>query len=229
MRIFARLIGGVALAVALPVTAQMMQPGDGMGGGRRTMINLISPADSPIQIRRGTVMFGMYMTGMGQNPMGMGMTGSASNGVPATQVVLRLMLTGVSDAQGLITSTDNVFTFRGQLATPGDGTTPVAIDQSQSFALSGGRASVQVPVNLPTLTGPATISIDEVFATDGHGTVFALPGITVAQPTPQGTPHPTPGEHCASDSDCNDGDPNTTDICMPMGCQHMSGHMGHGM
>lgn len=41
-----------------------------MGGGHHGMINLVSPADSPTQIRRGSVMIGSYAFGMmGQSSM----------------------------------------------------------------------------------------------------------------------------------------------------------------
>lgn len=218
----------LALAVALPVGAQMMNQGDGMmGGGRRTMINLVSPANSPTQIRRGTLMFGQFMSMMGQNSMGPGMSGPGANGTPVSQVMLRLYLSGVSDANGLLTNTGNTFSFQGQLTTATGKTDLPAIDQD--FALNRGAASVQVPVSLPSFTGPASITIDHVEVTDDKGNAFAVPGIVLAQPTPQATPHPSPGGSCTSDTDCNDGDPNTTDICTPMGCRHMSGHMGNGM
>ena len=59
----------IAVVVTLPVGAQMMLHDDGMGGGRRSMINLVSPADSPIQIRRGVLMIGQYMSSMGSTMM----------------------------------------------------------------------------------------------------------------------------------------------------------------
>lgn len=220
------LISALALAVALPVGAQMMNQGSGMGGGRRTVINLVSPADSPIQIRRGTLMFGQHMSTMGQNSMGPGMPGPGGNGAQVSQVILRLYLSGVSDASGLLTNMDNHFTFQGQLTTP-TATAPITIDQN--FVLNRGAASLQVQVSVPSVTGPLSITIDHVAIIDSDGKTFAAPGIALAQPTPQGTPNPTRGGSCTSDSDCNDGDPNTTDICMPMGCMHVSGPMGHGM
>lgn len=216
----------LALAVALPVGAQMMNQGDGMGGGRRTMINLVSPADSPTQIRRGTLMFGQHMSGLGQNSMGPGVSGPGGNAAPVSQVMLRLYLSGVSDANGLLTNQDNHFSFKGQLTTA-TGNTPITINQT--FALNRGAASLQVPVSVPSLTGRSSITIDDVAVTDAEGSAFAVPGIVLAQPTPQGTPHPIPGGSCTSDSGCNDGDPNTTDICMPIGCRHMPDHMGPGM
>ena len=220
--------GALALALALPVGAQMMNQGDGMmGGGRRTMINLVSPANSLTQIRRGTLMFGQYMSMMGQNSMGPGMSGPGANGASVSQVMLRLYLSGVSDANGWLTNTGNTFSFQGHLTTAAGPTDLPPIEQD--FALNRGAASLQVPVSLPSFTGPASIIIDHVGVTDAKGNTFAVPGIVLAQPPPQATPHATPGGSCTSDADCNDGDPKTTDICMPMGCRHVSGHMGHGM
>jgi hypothetical protein len=220
------LSGALALAVALPLGAQMMDHGARMGGGRRTIINLVSPADSPTQIRRGTVMFGQYMSNIGQ-PFMPGMPGASENGTRQARVMLRLYLSGVSDANGLITSGGNRFIFQGQLLTPTDGPTPVTIDQT--FALNSGRALVQVPLRLPAFTGLATVTIDQVTVTDAHGSAVAVPGIALAQPTPQSTPQPTPEGSCTSDSGCDDGDPDTEDVCTPMGCQHMPDHMDHGM
>jgi hypothetical protein len=215
--------GAVAVAVTLPVAAQMMQGGR-MGGGRHGMINLVSPADSPTQIRRGAVMVGQYMHGTGQNSMGPATPGAGGNRTPGIRVVLRLY--GASDRNGLLTSTGNLFVFRGQLTTPTGSHTPIVIDQE--FALSSGSATVQVPLSLPSLTGPATITIDEVSIADDTGNTFALPGIALVQPTPQMTPKPKPGGSCTNDTDCNDGDPDTQDLCTPMGCRHMPDHMGPG-
>jgi hypothetical protein len=212
------------VVVTVPVAAQMMNQGNGMGGGRRTMINLVSPADSPIQIRRGTVMVGQYMLGMGQNSMGPGMPGLGGNATPGTRLVLRLY--GVSDTNGLITSTGNRFIFQGELKTPSGNNTPIVIDQA--FALNSGAAMVLVPLSLPSVTGLATITIDQVAVVDDVGNAFAVPGIALAQPIPQMTPRPTPNGTCTNDNDCNDGDPNTQDVCTPMGCRHTSDHMGGG-
>ena len=216
--------GAVAIAVTLPVAAQMMNQGNGMGGGRRTIINLVSPADSPTQIRRGTVMVGQYMLGMGQNAMGPGMPGVNASGTPGARLVLRLY--GVSDTNGLITSTGNRLIFQGELTTPTGSNTPLLIDQA--FALNNGSAMVQVPVSLPSVTAPATITIDQVAVVDAGGNAFAVPGIALAQPIPQMTPRPTPNGSCMNDNDCDDGDPNTQDVCMPMGCRHTPDHMGGG-
>jgi hypothetical protein len=214
----------IGIMVTVPVVAQMMHQGD-MGGARRTTINLVSPADSPIQIRRGTVMVGQRMLGMGQSSTGPGMSGLGGNGSPGVRLVLRLY--GVSDANGVVTSAGNRFIFHGELTTPTGSNTPIVIDQA--FALNSGSAMVQVPLSLPSLTGPATISINQVAVADGGGNAFAVPGIALAQPTPQMTPRPTPGGTCRNDSDCNDGDPNTQDVCTTMGCRNMPGHMGGPM
>lgn len=91
---FAAGLISVALALvtmSLPATtaAQMMQGGM-MGGGRHGMINLVSPADSPTQIRLGTLMIGQYLFGMmGQNSMGSGTPAPGANGTPGLRLVLR--------------------------------------------------------------------------------------------------------------------------------------------
>jgi len=225
MRRAAALISAaIGVAVTLPVAAQMMHQGEGMGGGRRTVTNLVSPADSPIQIRRGILTVGQYMFGRGLDSMGPGMPGLGGNGTSGVRVVLRLH--GVSDADGVITSTGNRFIFQGQLTTRTGSKAPIVIDQV--FALNNGAALVLVPLSLATLTGPATIIIDQVAIVDDGGNAFAVPGITLVQPTPQMTPQPTPGGSCTNDNDCNDGDPETQDLCTPMGCGHMTDHMGPG-
>ena len=224
----ARLIACVAVwAVAFPpaLHAQMMQ-GNGMGGGRHGMINLVSPADSPIQIRRGAIMIGQYMAGMmGQNSIGNRQPGASGTGTPGIRIVLRL--SGATDVNGLVTSGSNHLIFEGQVTTATGNRTPIAIDQP--FALNAGSALVQVPVSLSAVTGPATITIDRIAVQDADDNIFAVPGVALAQPTPQTIPRPTPGGRCTKDSDCNDGDSTTQDVCMPMGCQHMHGHMGPGM
>ena len=221
MKHAACLVGAaVALALSLPAAAQMHN-GYRMGGSPRAMVNLVSPADSSIQIRRGALMIGQYMFGMGQHPLA-DMPGPGGNATPGIRFVLRLY--GVSDATGLLTNTENHFVFHGQVTTP-TGSTPIAIDQT--FALHGGSALVQVPLSLPAITDAATITIDSVVVSNG-GVTFALPGVALGQPTPQMTPQPTPHAGCTSDSDCNDGNPNTDDTCTPMGCVHMPDHMGPG-
>jgi len=210
----------VVAALVVPVAAQMMP---GMGGGRHGAITLVSPADSPTQVRRGVVMVGQYMAGMmGQNPGGSGTPGN-----PAPGIRIRLRLSGVTDPNGLVASTGNHLIFEGQLTTPTGAKVPIAVDQL--FAVTAGSALVQVPLSFASVTGSATITIDRVAVQDSSSHAFAVPGIVLAQPTPQTTPHPTPGGRCTTDSDCNDGNPNNRDVCTPMGCQHMGGHMGPGM
>jgi hypothetical protein len=168
------------------------------------------------------LMIGQYRFGMGQNSMAPGTPAPGGNGTPGLRLVLRLY--GVSDANGLVTSTGNRLIFQGQLTTPAGSKTPIVVDQA--FVLNGGSALVQAPLNLPSLTGPATITIDQIIVADDGGSAFAVPGIALIQPTPQFTPGPTPGVGCTHDSDCDDGNPDTRDLCMPMGCVHMPGHMG---
>lgn len=188
-----------------------------MGGGRHGMINLVSPADSPTQIRRGTIAITSYMFGM----MGSGFAGPNGNGPAGVRVMLRLY--GVTDTGGLVTSTGNHLIFEGQLTTPTSSRAPFSINQV--FALSAGAAAIQVPLSLPSVTGPATITIDRIAVEDDSDNDFAVPGVSLAQPisqiTPGPTPQPTARGGCTNDRDCDAGD-----ICMPMGCVHMPGHMG---
>jgi hypothetical protein len=212
----------IAVVVTLPVGAQMMLHDDGMGGGRRSMINLVSPADSPIQIRRGVLMIGQYMSSMGSTMMRAPVPGGDST----PRVWLMLRLSGVSAGGGLITNANNHLRFDGRL-TPGAGNEePIAIDQQ--FALREGAAFVKVPINLPVGTGSARILIDRVAVMGADGNAFAVPGVLIASPPPFETPRPTPVTECTRDSDCDDGDPKTRDVCMPMGCRHMPGHMEPG-
>ena len=214
--------GAIVLATLLASVAQpQMMQGGMMGGGRHGMINLVSPADSPTQIRLGTVAIGSYATGM----MGSGMTGLNGSATPGIRLLLRL--SGVTDTNGLVTSASNHFILEGQLTTSTDNRTPISIDQP--FALKAGAAWVQVPLSLPSVTGPATIVIDRVAVEDGNGNEFAVPGVSLARPvsrgtagpTPQVTPQPTVRGSCTSDLDCDDGDPDTQDVCTPMGCRHI--------
>ena len=75
--------------LALPAPAQMMHGGGDMGGGRRTMVNLVSPTDSPLQVRRGVLMIGQHMSMMQVRP-------PAGQSSPS-RVWLLLRLYGVSD------------------------------------------------------------------------------------------------------------------------------------
>ena len=187
-----------------------------MGGGRHAMINLVSPADSPTQIRRGAIMIGQYMVGM----MGQNSPGPSGTQTPGIRIVLHL--SGVADTNGLVTDAGNHLIFEGQLTTPTGNGAPISIDQI--FALNAGVAVIQVPLSFPSVTGPATITIDRIAVEDNSGNDFAVPGVSLVQPisqitprsTPQITPRPTATVGCTSDRDCYDGD-----ICTPMGCRHM--------
>jgi hypothetical protein len=213
----------LALSLFLPpaVHAQVMQGGM-MGGGRHGMINLVSPADSPTQIQYGVIMIGSYALGM----MGPGSTGPATpgtgNAAPGIRLVLRLY--GVSDSNGLVTNTNNHLIFDGELTAPTANREPIHFDQP--FALNAGSGSAQAFIALPSITGPATITIDRIAVEDNSANVFAMPGVAFAQPTPRITPRPIPGTGCTNNSDCDDGNPNTRDLCMPIGCVHIPVSMG---
>ena len=173
----------VAMSLPAATAAQMMQGGM-MGGGRHGTINLVSPADSPTQIRRGTIAIASYMFGM----MGSGIAGPSGSGTPGVRVMLRLY--GVTDTGGLVTSTGNHLIFQGQLTTPTGNRAPISIDQL--FALNAGAAAIQVPLGVASVTGPATITIDRIAVEDSSGNAFAVPGVSLVQPISQITPVPTP-------------------------------------
>jgi hypothetical protein len=207
----------VTVFLALPAPAQMVDGYGDMGGGRRTMVNLVSPTDSAIQVRRGVLMIGQHMAMM-QTPGAAGQTSGS-------RVWLRLRLHGVSDGAGLLTNTGNRLLFDGRLSTVTDGESPITIDQD--FALRNGAAFVQVPVTVPPLTDSARILIDQITVLDAAGDPFAVPGVVIA-PNVSPTPGPTPGTRCTRNTDCDDQNPNTRDLCMPIGCVHMPDQMGGG-
>lgn len=210
---------GIALVglLVLPAPAQMMGGGGDMGGGRRTIVNLVSPTDSAIQVRRGVLMIGQHVSMM-QTPAP---AGQAS----PSRVWLLLRLYGVSEGAVLVTNEGNRLLFDGRLSMT-SGESPVTIDQT--FALRDGSAFVQVPVDVPPLTDSARILIDQITVLDPAGNTFAVPGVLIGSPMAAGTPAPTPGPRCTRNTDCDDHNPNTRDLCMPVGCVHMPDHMGGG-
>lgn len=214
---------GVLLAtlLSMPSAAQMMSGDAGMGGGRRTIINLVSPADSLAQVRRGMLVIAQHgSASMMQTPA----VRAGQDSAPKVSLLLRL--SGVSDDAGLVTSGGNRLLFDGRLATKTGGEEPITIERE--FALRAGGASVQVPIPLPPLSEPARILIDQIRVLDAGGDVFAAPGVVIASPKPPATPAPTPGARCTGDGDCDDGNPNTRDQCMPMGCVNLPDHMDGG-
>lgn len=210
MKYVVALLGGlIAILAAMPSSGQMMMnPAYGMGGGRRTMINLISPASSPTQIVRGTLMLGV------------------STGTGSTLALrLSLRLQRVSTSAGLVTSTGNRLLFNGRLQS-GNGTEePIAIDEA--FDVNAGVALVKASTDLSATQDQATIVIDQIAVVDANGSAFAAPGVLVASPVtaPPGT---TTGTACTQDSDCDDGDLNTWNVCTLFGCRQMPMHGGPG-
>lgn len=209
------IIGALLIvAAALPVAGQMGSPGNMMFGARHSAIDLVSPPGSTAQLGRGMVMIGQPMGMMMMHP-----------GQPASRaVLLQLRLGGVSGPNGLLTSTRNHLVFDGRLATA-SGESPISVDKE--FNLQNGAALVRVEIPLPALTEPARLLIDRVEVSDG-GETFAVPGIAIAQPAASSTPRPTPHSGCQSNAECDDGQPDTQDLCMPMGCIHRPTHMGGG-
>lgn len=207
----------LATAVAMPAAAQMMLQ-NGMGGGRRNTVNLISPADLPIQIRRGELMVGGMMM-MGTS-MGPNAASPATKHSPALKLILRLY--GVSNAAGVVSSSDNHLIVEGRLLSADGLNEPLSVDQG--FSLIAGNGLVLVPVPLPTLVARATLSIDKIMVNDANGNTFAVPGVVLVPPTPP--PTAVLGGGCTQASDCDDGDPTTADVCTSMGCRHMGSSMG---
>jgi hypothetical protein len=205
------------MLLALSAPAQMMEGGGYMGGGRRTMVNLVSPTDSAIQIKRGVLMIGQHTSMM--------QTLAPESQTAPSRVWLLLRVYGVSDGAGLVTNAGNRLLFEGRLSTT-SGESPIAIDQT--FGLRDGAAFVRVPVDLPPLMNSPRILIDQIAVLDAAGATFALPGVSIGSPIVAETPAPTPETRCTRNTDCDDQNPDTRDLCMPVGCVHMPDHMGGG-
>ena len=103
------------------------------------------------------------------------------NGPVGLRIVLRL--SGVTDANGLVTTTANHLVFEGQLTTPTENSTPISIDQP--FTLNAGSAFVQVPISMST-SGAATITIDRITVEDSGGAIASKrEQVTIARATPR--------------------------------------------
>ncbi len=200
--------------VAAPLDAQMRS--GMMMGGPRSMLNLVSPATSPTQVQRGVLTLNSMMGGSGTSMMG------GSSG-PSTAGRLRLVLVGVVNGGALVTSTGNRLMLTARLTSAAGSDTPVTVDQQ--FDITAGVAVLFMPLTLPSFTPPATLQIGSVEVLDSSGSPFAVEGVAFGRPLP--SPIPSSGS-CRSDADCDDGNPNTQDVCSPMGCQHMGGHTGPG-
>ncbi len=210
---------GVVLAgtFALPVSAQMssgMMNSGMMMGAPRSMLNLVSPATSPTQVLRGELMFNSMMGGAGTSMMG-GLSGSSSS------LRLRLLLVGVVNGGVPVTSTGNHLLVTAHLTSAAGDDASVPFDLE--FDITSGLAVVSKLLTLPSFTPPATLELESVKVVDGGGTTIAVQGVALGRTLPSPTPN---SGSCKTDADCNDGNPNTHDICTPHGCQH--GPMGMG-
>lgn len=219
MRGFWMLVGVVLMGTAaLPVSAQMnsgMMNSGMMLGAPRSTLNLVSPATSPTQVQRGQLMLNSMMGGSGTSMMG-GLSGSASS------FRLRLLLVGVVNGGALVTSTGNHLLVTAHLTSPAGDDAPVTVDQT--FDITSGQAVLSKVLTLPSFTPPATLEIESVKVVDDGGTTIAVQGVALGRTPPR--PTPVSGS-CSTDADCNDGNPNTHDICTPHGCQHGPMGMGH--
>ncbi len=203
--------GGAVLvgAAALPVGAQMHS--GTMMGGPRSMLNLVSPVTSATQVQRGVLVLNTMMGNSGTSMMG---------GPGGTAARLRLMLVGVVSGGTPVTSSGNRLVLAARLTSAGGGDAPVTVDEQ--FQITAGAALLSIPLTLPSFTVPATLQIESVEILDNRGSTFAVQGVSFGR-----LPGPTPSSgSCRSDADCDDGNPNTHDVCMPNGCTH--GSMGMG-
>lgn len=202
-----------------PMTSHM----EGMGGGRRSSMNLVSPADAAVQIRRGMAMVSALSS--------MGPSGSSMMGGPGSGMRVLLALYGVADENGPVSTTGNHLLLDGRWTSATD--PPQAVTLDQSFVIADGFAMVSARLALPNADGRATLLIDGLRITDAAGATIAQLGVRVTAPSPSAspvaTPMRTPGS-CHQNVDCDDGDASTQDLCMPGGCMHMPrDHGGPGM
>lgn len=175
----------LATWVAVPVQAQMSSRMQ-MGGGSYAT-NLVSPTTADVQIGRGMLMIHRNMHGM----QGMGMmTPTPGPGGNAQGLQIRLLLVGVVNQGGLVTSTDNHLHVLGTLTAADGSSHPIDVDQP--FAINNGVAAVYVPLSLSNVTLPAVLQVDHVELDDTNGP-FGLPGLRMAAPVLVPTPYMTPG------------------------------------
>jgi len=178
-------VAALATWVAVPVQAQMSSMAH-MGGGSYTT-SLVSPTTADRQIGRGMLMINRGMHGMQGTGM---MTPSPGPGGNAQGLQIRLLLVGVVNQDGPVTSTDNHLHVLGTL-TAADGSSQ-SINVDQPFAINNGVAAVYVPLGLSNVTLPAVLQVDHVELDDANGT-FGLPGLRMTAPAAGPTPHMTPG------------------------------------
>ena len=221
-RVVLLLIALLGLVGAAAVGAQMVPSGGGMGGGRHTMVTLVSPASSTTQIARGVVMIGAH-AGM----MGGARTPTPGAGTPGggRRLLLLLRLSGVSAGGALVTSAGNRLLFDGRLSAAGANDVLVSVDEP--FSISNGSALVSVPIDLPATADATVLLIDQVSVLDAAADTIAVPGVSIVSAAPRVSPTPT--RRCTTNDDCDDGDAGTRDMCTPLGCRHMRGHMGGPM
>ncbi len=170
---------GAALCLVTLSHASMMPMGQ--MGGSSFMINLVSPPEATTQVRRGILMVGRGM--MRSAPMPMMTPGTGSGSGSALQI--RLILSGVSDQDGLVTSSNNHLYLSGSVTTAA-GTQPLSIDRR--FNITNGTAMLVVPAGISGITAPAVVEIESVTIADDGGNTFAAPGFRIAAPLATATP-----------------------------------------
>jgi hypothetical protein len=118
------------------------------------------------------------------------MTPGPGPGGNAQGLQIRLLLSGVVNQGGPVTSTDNHLHVLGTLTAADGSSQPIDLDQP--FAINNGAAAVYVPLRLSNVPLPAVLQVDHVELDDANGT-FGLPGLRVAAPASVPTPVMTPG------------------------------------
>lgn len=185
MKWFHIVVAAVAAWVAVPVQAQM--PMMGQMGGSSYATNLVSPTTADVQIGRGMLMIRRSMHGM----QGMGMmTPTPGPGGNVQGLQVRLVLVGVVNQGGLVTSTDNHLHVSGTLTAADGSSQPIDVDQP--FAINNGVVALYLPLSFSNVTLPAVLQVDHVELDDANG-AFGLPGLRVTAPALVPTPYMTPG------------------------------------
>ncbi len=175
---FVTAASGAALCLATISQASMMPMGQ--MGGSSFMINLVSPPAATTQVRRGILMVGHGM--MRSAPMPMMTPGTGGSAA----VQIRLILSGVSDQEGFVTSSNNHLYLSGSVTTADAGTQALSI--AQPFDMTNGTAMLIVPVGPSGMTAPAVVEIESVTIADDAGNTFAVPGFRIAAPAATATP-----------------------------------------
>lgn len=179
----------VAICVAVPSRAQMVHMGQ--MGGSSFMVNVVSPASSPIQIGRGTLMIRQGMASMTGMSGGMP-TMTPSPGAKSQGVQMRLMLAGVNRGGAPMTASGNRLQVSGTLSSSDGSVELITVDQL--FDMTNGVVLLSAPVNMPDVTATAVFEINDIVILDPAGNTFGITGFRISAPVASQTPSmmPTP-------------------------------------